>query len=47
MNGELQTNDHVTRCSTNPATNHYLRGEDSAVLQEEITANNKHQVLNT
>jgi hypothetical protein len=47
MNGELQTNDHVTRCSTNPATNHYLPGEDLAVLQEEITSNNKHQVLNT
>jgi hypothetical protein len=43
-NGELQSNDHVTSCSTNPATNHCLPGE---VLQEKITANNEHQVLNT
>jgi hypothetical protein len=46
-NGELQSNDHVIRCSTNPATNHDLLGEDLAGLQEEITANNEVQVLNT
>jgi hypothetical protein len=46
-NGELQSNDHVIRCSTNPATNHDLPGEDSAGLQEEITAHNEDEILNT
>jgi hypothetical protein len=46
-NGVLQSNDHVLRCSTNPATNHGLHGENSAIIQEEVAASNEDPALDT